>query len=199
MTSIRTYYLLITCIVLLLVDEMYNKWLQDPKSVDHSWSTYFNLVSVDCSAKNPCLSIVNPYRNMAAFKHIQQVSASKSINRPDITGKNTTGRNPIVTAVMMSSVSSPKYDEASLSAEEKSQLDAYQVYRTIQKYRDWGHFLCELDPLKLKNNFKYRLYISNRAPKEDFHSKDLLSKKYLLPENTYLGNLKLLQYTSELI
>ena len=152
------------------IEEIYQSWLADPKSVHKSWDIYFRTNSVQVP---PTLG-----------QQQQQAAA-------DITQANL---SQIIQLLSQQSTLAPKaasvYSTPSLSAtpEEKIVEDHLKLYALIRSYQIRGHKKASLDPLGIGRSLDVtNEKVSDLTPEFYNFTENDMDRVFKLPKTTYIG------------
>ncbi|XP_046646434.1 2-oxoglutarate dehydrogenase, mitochondrial-like [Daphnia pulicaria] len=144
------------------VEEMYNSWLQDPKSVHASWDSFFRNASAGAAPG-------------------QAYQAPPSLAVP---GRHEIPITALVPQMSMSGVST------GLPIDEKMIDDHLAVQAIIRSYQIRGHFGAFLDPIQiegpkdLNERLKRETHLGKFLPEAEEKDMDRIFK---LPATTYIG------------
>ena len=157
------------------IEEIYQAWLADPKSVHKSWDIYFRTNAVQApptlgqSSVQPAAGQLNSASLNQIMQLIQQATGQKSTAAPHLYATS-------------SIVSSP---------EEKQVEDHLKLYALIRSYQIRGHKKASLDPLGLQDKGR-SLDVTNEKVQDltpefyNFSEQDL-SRVFKLPKTTFIG------------
>jgi 2-oxoglutarate dehydrogenase E1 component len=161
------------------IEEVYQAWLSDPRSVHKSWDIYFRTNSVQAP---PTLGIT---------KSAQATQPSQQLQLGGITNVNQLVQ--LLQQAMGTSASgrATSYATPSLmpsSPEEKIVEDHLKLYALIRSYQIRGHKMAQLDPLNIMRS----LDVTNEKVQDltpefyNFNEADM-SRVFKLPKTTFIG------------
>jgi 2-oxoglutarate dehydrogenase E1 component len=157
------------------IEEVYQSWLADPKSVHKSWDIYFRTNSVQAP---PTLG-----QSTSASNYLPAVSASSS---PDL--------NQILRLLQQltgQSTGKPTYAAPSLlpsTPEEKQVEDHLKLYSLIRSYQIRGHKKASLDPLGISRSLDVTNEKVHDLTPEFYNFTELdMQRMFKLPKTTFIG------------
>jgi 2-oxoglutarate dehydrogenase E1 component len=157
------------------IEEVYQAWLNDPKSVHKSWDIYFRTNSVQSP---PTLGQVSAQPGAGATT---QVSAAQLNQLVSLLQKATgTALGPI----------SPQYQMSPSAVEpaEKTIEDHLKLYALIRSYQIRGHKKASLDPLGISRSLDVtNEKITDLSPEFYNFSEADLNREFRLPATTFIG------------
>lgn len=108
------------------VDQLYDQWKENPKSVHASWQAYF---------KNMDLEAAEPYM------------------QPPTVGHGTAELDIIMSALKEKTYGGESIQSIGSETVEQAQSDAFKVMSLIRAFMTHGHLAADLDPLKLQETY----------------------------------------------
>jgi 2-oxoglutarate dehydrogenase E1 component len=151
------------------IEEIYQSWLADPKSVHKSWDIYFRTSSVQApptlgQSKLPTVTpSVSGVDMNQLVKLIQQITDSSSVS---------------------------PYSGVSLqpsTPEEKLVEDHLKLYALIRSYQIRGHKKALLDPLGIRSLDVTDEKVDDLSPEFYNFSENDMSREFKLPKTTFIG------------
>lgn len=108
------------------VDQLYDQWKENPKSVHASWQAYFKNMEIDAA---------EPY------------------SQPPTMGHGMTDLDIIMAALKEKTYSGESIQSIGSETVEQAQSDAFKVMSLIRAFMTHGHLTADLDPLKLQETY----------------------------------------------
>lgn len=151
------------------IEEIYQSWLADPKSVHKSWDIYFRTNSVQApptlgQSKLPTVTTgASGVDINQIVKLIQQITDSSSVS---------------------------PYSGVSLqpsTPEEKLVEDHLKLYALIRSYQIRGHKKASLDPLGIRSLDVTDEKVDDLSPEFYNFSESDMSREFKLPKTTFIG------------
>jgi 2-oxoglutarate dehydrogenase E1 component len=153
------------------IEEIYEAWLQDPKSVHKSWDIYFRT------------------------NNIQQPPQISALTPTTTTTNNNSDVNSILTMLkqmasggMIGTGHTHNLSLVPSSPEEKLIEDHLKIYSLIRSHQLRGHKLAKLDPLGLANDLDVTREHAAGLSLEYYNFTEAdLDREFKLPTTTYIG------------
>ncbi len=153
------------------VEEIYQAWQQDPKSVHKSWDIYFRTDAV--SAPPPTLG-QQPQAPAATVSSKEVNRILQLLENLPLTG-NKSSENVYMTAA------------SSEDASEKLIEDHLKLYALIRSYQVRGHKRAQLDPLGLKSLDVTKEDVLDLEPEYYRFTEADMNRVFKLPLTTFIG------------
>jgi 2-oxoglutarate dehydrogenase E1 component len=165
------------------IEEIYNAWLHDPKSVHKSWDIYFRTNSIQQPSTLGMEKMPSP--PSASSQHLIPASSSVELNS-------------IMTLLQqmsanMGMVTNANRYAASLipsTPEEKLVEDHLKLYALIRSYQIRGHKKASLDPLAISKSLDVTSEThvpADLTPEFYNFTEEDMSREFKLPKTTFIG------------
>jgi 2-oxoglutarate dehydrogenase E1 component len=156
------------------IEEIYQAWLNDPKSVHKSWDVYFRTNTV----QSP------PTLGQAGSTQVSAASLNQLIGLL----QKATGGLSVGAASAASSSSQYQTSPAATEPDEKIIEDHLKLYALIRSYQIRGHKKASLDPLGIGRSLDVtNEKITDLSPEFYNFSETDLNREFRLPATTFIG------------
>ena len=153
------------------VEEMYQAWLQDPRSVHKSWDIFFKTNSVKAPPTLGQTSAAAVSNSLA----LQQLPPLNQLMQL-LQSATQKSQQPFASSLVPS------------TAEEKAVEDHLKLYALIRSYQIRGHKMAQLDPLNIARSLDVTNEKVNDLTPEFYNFSDTdMSRIFTLPKTTFIG------------
>ena len=163
------------------IEEIYNAWLSDPKSVHKSWDIYFRTNSI----QQPSTLGVEKLQPSSSSQHLVPSTSSAELN-------SILSLLQQMSANMGLNTNANRYAASLIPStpEEKLVEDHLKLYALIRSYQIRGHKKASLDPLAIRKSLDVTSEThvpADLTPEFYNFTPEDMSREFKLPKTTFIG------------